>query len=594
MSSSRQDERESIKANLKTWWTNFKKTGSSSKGAGVKDRGRAFSLSPTSVSSGGSGSLASERVFSESLRKSLKYASVAISMADEKGEQYIWGYVPVVVAKVGLFLKENATEVEGVFRIAGSQKRMRELQEIFDTPPKYGKHLTWERYSVHDAASVLRRYLNQMPVSVRHYFGFIRIPLTNTSNQQEPIVPLQFYNEFRNAMQKQPLDVDSAIRTYRLLIQAMPPANRYLLLYVLDLLAVFARKSDQNRMPASNLAVIFQPGIFSHPSHLQDANEHKTAVEVLEFLIEHQDHFVLGISPPPPTNVGPSELTQVSLPPSEERPDVADLSESDEELGDLIVHEGGGAQIAKRRGSDVSAGKKPSKGAFGLFRSRSSRRDSKSSATRADIVAAVADVGKPKAQDKEKAESVNFETERTPAPAQGEIHEVGLEEEAVAPQIVTAQVRRSKTLPHGRRAAGGGKRASRENQRSTSVGKSSLDVPVIASSSKTEPSSEDGAVVKDGLSEKSAGLDDASDAAKKSNVAAKAGDKDVNAESAEMINKSAEETLESAPANDVESKDAAAPTEQAADTAESAQADLPTPPPSKVIESAKRDTSEEQ
>lgn len=59
-----------------------------------------------------------------------------------------------------------ATEVEGVFRIAGSQKRMRDLQETFDVGPKYGKTVVWERYSVHDAASVLRRYLNQMPVSV--------------------------------------------------------------------------------------------------------------------------------------------------------------------------------------------------------------------------------------------------------------------------------------------------------------------------------------------------------------------------------------------------------------------------------------------
>lgn len=54
-------------------------------------------------------------------------------------------------------------------------------------------------------------------------------------------------------MQKQQIDVDAAIRTYRLLIQAMPPANRYLLLYVLDLLAVFARKSDTNLMPASSM-----------------------------------------------------------------------------------------------------------------------------------------------------------------------------------------------------------------------------------------------------------------------------------------------------------------------------------------------------
>ena len=44
--------------------------------------------------------------------------------------------IPVVVAKCGLYLKENATEVEGTFRISGSAKRMRDLQSIFDTSPK--------------------------------------------------------------------------------------------------------------------------------------------------------------------------------------------------------------------------------------------------------------------------------------------------------------------------------------------------------------------------------------------------------------------------------------------------------------------------
>lgn len=42
---------------------------------------------------------------------------------------------------------------------------MRELQETFDLPPRYGKDVDWSKYSIHDAASVLRRYLNQMPVS---------------------------------------------------------------------------------------------------------------------------------------------------------------------------------------------------------------------------------------------------------------------------------------------------------------------------------------------------------------------------------------------------------------------------------------------
>ena len=95
-----------------------------------------------------------------------------------------------------------ATEVEGTFRVNGSNKRMRELQAIFETPPKvsfsgsrlerfgryvcfwivlmlclcpfisptsqYGKNLDWkqENFTTHDVASVFRRYLTMMPVSI--------------------------------------------------------------------------------------------------------------------------------------------------------------------------------------------------------------------------------------------------------------------------------------------------------------------------------------------------------------------------------------------------------------------------------------------
>ena len=45
-------------------------------------------------------------------------------------------YVPVVVAKCGLYLKDTATEVPGTFRVSGSAKRMKELQAVFDNPPK--------------------------------------------------------------------------------------------------------------------------------------------------------------------------------------------------------------------------------------------------------------------------------------------------------------------------------------------------------------------------------------------------------------------------------------------------------------------------
>jgi hypothetical protein len=44
--------------------------------------------------------------------------------------------------------------------------------------------------------------------------------------------------------------LDETIKTYQNLIARMPKPNQYLLLYVLDLLSVFARKSEVNLMTA--------------------------------------------------------------------------------------------------------------------------------------------------------------------------------------------------------------------------------------------------------------------------------------------------------------------------------------------------------
>ena len=43
------------------------------------------------------------------LQTSIRYANVAISLFDANGKSYIYGYVPIVVAKCGVFLKEKGT-----------------------------------------------------------------------------------------------------------------------------------------------------------------------------------------------------------------------------------------------------------------------------------------------------------------------------------------------------------------------------------------------------------------------------------------------------------------------------------------------------
>jgi hypothetical protein len=72
-----------------------------------------------------------------------------------------------------------ATDVEGIFRVSGSAKRIKELQAFFDSPPTYGKALDWDGFNVHDAANVFRRYINHLP---------------------EPIIPHDYYFAFRKPL----------------------------------------------------------------------------------------------------------------------------------------------------------------------------------------------------------------------------------------------------------------------------------------------------------------------------------------------------------------------------------------------------------
>jgi hypothetical protein len=298
----------SARRDLTSWWKNFKK------GPQRKDEDKGEHVgherpNPSKLSLAGTEPAESYGIFGVPLQTSVRYANVAISLSDANGQSYIYGYVPIVVAKCGVFLKEKgslsqlpfwgilytdhddaATDVEGIFRLSGSEKRIKELRNTFNSPDRYGKGLDWTGYTVHDAANILRRYFNQLP---------------------EPIIPLEFYDQFRDPLRHHQseavgpmdgqspsvgdFDLDIVIKKYQQLITQLPPLNRQLLLYILDLLAVFASKSDLNKMTTPNLAAIFQPGILSHPAHDMAPSEYRLSQDVLIFLIENQDHFLIGM-----------------------------------------------------------------------------------------------------------------------------------------------------------------------------------------------------------------------------------------------------------------------------------------------------------
>jgi hypothetical protein len=253
-------------------------------------------------------------------------AKISILNNDSNSDQVLqYGKIPIVVAKCGVYLKKKGLTVEGIFRVAGSSKRLKELQLAFNSLPSFGKKLSWDGYTVHDAASILRRYLNALP---------------------EPLIPLDLYETFREPLRTRPRiinymkfkaenpnkslkdseivgdilqtttssepdlektltvnedekkkqrknyrkltrDIHNSIEEYKVLVDQLPILSKQLLFYILDLLAMVQNHAEKNLMSSRNLAAIFQPSILSHPNHDMDPDEYVLSQVVVEFLIQY-------------------------------------------------------------------------------------------------------------------------------------------------------------------------------------------------------------------------------------------------------------------------------------------------------------------
>lgn len=47
------------------------------------------------------------KIFGVALTEGIRYANVAISLSNTEGELFVYGYIPIIVAKVGVFVKEK-------------------------------------------------------------------------------------------------------------------------------------------------------------------------------------------------------------------------------------------------------------------------------------------------------------------------------------------------------------------------------------------------------------------------------------------------------------------------------------------------------
>ncbi|XP_040178751.1 rho GTPase-activating protein 6-like [Rana temporaria] len=196
----------------------------------------------------------------------------------------IYRQVPRIVERCCSYMEQYGLQTVGIFRIAGSKKRVEQLREEF---ANCGDVLLGEDTCVHDISAVLK--------------GFLR-------DLQEPLLPQELYTAF---MQAAGLDPQERINILQLLIFALPPCNADTLLRVLKMLHIVSLHEkdtvslagDQipgNKMSTANLATVFGPNLLQNQKSLVDEKQSfldsASQITVTESMIKH--HQTLYTVPP--------------------------------------------------------------------------------------------------------------------------------------------------------------------------------------------------------------------------------------------------------------------------------------------------------
>eukprot|EP00007_Cunea_sp_BSH-02190019_P000218 CAMPEP_0174249690 /NCGR_PEP_ID=MMETSP0417-20130205/43486_1 /TAXON_ID=242541 /ORGANISM="Mayorella sp, Strain BSH-02190019" /LENGTH=524 /DNA_ID=CAMNT_0015329559 /DNA_START=207 /DNA_END=1781 /DNA_ORIENTATION=- len=137
--------------------------------------------------------------------------------------------IPQVVEQCATRLREVALELQGLFRVPGSNAEIRQLRQRIDAGEEFDASTVDH---LHTLGSLFKLYFRELP---------------------EPLVPHELYQTFVDAH-------DKSTETLAELIAALPAENRALLAYLMSFLDE-VQASEGNLMNVQNLAIVFGPTI---------------------------------------------------------------------------------------------------------------------------------------------------------------------------------------------------------------------------------------------------------------------------------------------------------------------------------------------
>uniref|UniRef100_A0A673JZP4 Rho-GAP domain-containing protein n=1 Tax=Sinocyclocheilus rhinocerous TaxID=307959 RepID=A0A673JZP4_9TELE len=164
---------------------------------------------------------------------------VSLSTLLEQDQRRILGTkVPLILQHLISHIEEQGLDTEGVLRIPGAATRVKavchELEHKF-----YEGMFPWESLKQHDAASLLKLFIRELPyplLTVEYFNAFISVLKLPTKKQQ--------------------------LQALNLLLLLLPEPNRDTLKALMEFFQRVTDHKDRNKMTLNNVAVVMAPNIF--------------------------------------------------------------------------------------------------------------------------------------------------------------------------------------------------------------------------------------------------------------------------------------------------------------------------------------------
>ncbi|XP_071169198.1 unconventional myosin-IXb-like isoform X22 [Mytilus edulis] len=176
--------------------------------------------------------------------------------------------VPVVVERLITVIELHGLYVEGLYRRAGAQAKVKILKQLIDSGKEDLVAIDTTEYQIHVLAAVLKGFFRDLP---------------------EPVLTYDLYDDFIRAAEIH--DEKERMQSLYAVIDKLPKPNYDLFERIIFHLARVAHHEDVNRMSVNGLAIIFAPTFLRTNKKLQaqeSLNQVPKQTIVIEKIISEQ------------------------------------------------------------------------------------------------------------------------------------------------------------------------------------------------------------------------------------------------------------------------------------------------------------------